>query len=128
MEMPLHALQTQELRIDRLENLMALMIENQTKTLHLLQHQSNRLDKLEALVESNTAILQEHGKRLENIEMRLVNIEMRLENIEMRLENVEKRLEAMEKLMVRVVDELISINKKMDRPRGMGFVPDHGGA
>ncbi len=77
-------METQEGRINRLEDIMETVVSNQTQILRIQQE--------------HTLLLEEHSKRLENLE----------------------------KLMSRVLEELVAIKEILASSRGMGFAPESG--
>ena len=105
-------MQSQDLRIGRLEELMGVMVENQTATLRLLHALNERVDGHSAILKEHSAILKEHSAILK-------------EHSAILKEHSE-RLERLENLMSRVVDELVAIREILSSPRGMGFTPETG--
>ena len=89
-------MESQDLRIARPEELMGVMVENQTATLRLLRTLNERVDEHSAILKEHSAILRDHSGRLENLE----------------------------NLMTRIVDELVEIKVILSSPRGMGFTPE----
>ena len=90
------ALESQELRIDRLDKLIVVTVENQTATLRLLQ-------KIDARVQEHSAVLKEHSEILKEHAIRLSNLES---------------------LVARIFEELVAIKDILTSPRGMGFTPE----
>ncbi len=90
------ALESQELRIDRLDKLIVVTVENQTATLRLLQKIDARVQEHSAVLKEHTAILEEHAIRLSNLES----------------------------LVARIFEELVAIKDILASPRGMGFTPE----
>lgn len=76
-----------DLRLHRLEQLTASMVESQA---------------------SMVQVLQEHS-------VRLANIETRLDNIETRLDNIETRLDRVEELLTLALDDLAFIKNHLNR-------------
>ena len=64
----METLETQDLRIDRLDKLIVVTIENQTATLGLLRSIEGRVNEHSAILKEHSAILNEHSKRLSNLE------------------------------------------------------------
>ena len=96
-------METQNLRINRLEELATVTADSQTETLRILQAQSQRLDTVVERLDEQALILQEHSRILQDHS---------------------KRLENLEKLMTRVLEELVAIKEILASSRGMGFVPE----
>ena len=90
------ALESQELRIDRLDKLIVVTVENQTATLRLLQKIDARVQEHSAILKEHTAILEEHAIRMSNLES----------------------------LVARIFEELVAIKDILASPRGMGFTPE----
>lgn len=90
----------QDLRIDRLDKLIVLTIENQTAILGLLRSIDARLNEHSAILSDHSAILNDHSSRLSNLE----------------------------NLAARIIEELAAIKDMLDSPRGMGFTPEPGDA
>ncbi|MCY3798274.1 MAG: hypothetical protein OXG84_10715 [Chloroflexi bacterium] len=110
---------TQDMRISRLEDIMETAVSNQTQVLRLQQEHSQRLDKVVERLDDHTLILQEHLRILEEHSTILQ------EHSRILLDH-SKRLENLEDLMTRVVEELVSIREILDSSRGMGFAPEPG--
>ena len=90
----------QDLRIDRLDKLIVLTIENQTAILGLLRSIDARLNEHSAILNEHSAILNDHSSRLSNLE----------------------------NLAARIIEELAAIKHMLDSPRGMGFTLEPGDA
>ena len=97
----------QDLRIDRLDKLIVLTIENQTAILGLLRSIDARLNEHSAILNAHSAILSEHSAILNDHSSRLSNLE---------------------NLAARIIEELAAIKDMLDSPRGMGFTPEPGDA
>ncbi len=110
-------MEAQDLRVNRLEELVSVTAESQTETLRILQEQSrclaaldDRLDEHGLTLEEHTKILQEHTQILQEHSRILLDHSKRLENLEM--------------LMTRVLEELVAIKEILASSRGMGFAPE----
>ena len=104
------ALESQELRIDRLDKLIVVTVENQTATLRLLQKIDARVQEHSAILKEHTAILEEHSAILREHSAILREHSARLGNLE--------------NLGSRIVEELVAIKDILASPRGMGFTPE----
>ena len=88
-------METQGLRISRLEELMGQMVDNQTATLRVMQKIDARVDdhseilkehstilkEHSTILKEHSAILKEHSAILKEHSARLANLEHRLENV-----------------------------------------------
>ena len=111
------ALESQELRIDRLDKLIVVTVENQTATLRLLQKIDARVQEHSAILEEHTAILEEHSVVLKEHSAILREHSAILREHSARLGNLEN-------LGSRIVEELVAIKDILASPRGMGFTPE----
>lgn len=92
----METLETQDLRIDRLDKLIVVTIENQTATLGLLRSIERQINEHSAILREHSAILNEHSNRLSNLE----------------------------DLVARIFEELVAIKDMLAAPRSMGFTPE----
>ncbi len=109
--------ETQEIRINRLEDLAMVTSKNQTETLRILQEQSKRLDAVVERLDEQGLTLQEHTKIL------LEHTKILQEHSRLLLDH-SKRIENLENLMTRVLEELVAIREILASSRGMGFAPE----
>ena len=125
------ALESQELRIDRLDKLIVVTVENQTATLRLLQKIDARvqehsavLKEHTAILKDHTAILMEHSVILNEHSATLKEHSAILKEHSAILKEHSARLGNLEKLGSRIVEELVAIKDILSSPRGMGFTPE----
>ena len=85
---------SQDVRVDQLEEIMKVTVKTQTDTLRVLKNIEARVEENSARLAEHSAILQEHSDRLEKLE----------------------------NLMTRVLEELVAIKEILAGPRGMGFI------
>lgn len=97
--------EVQALRLEQLERLTGVLVDGQAATVQTLQQYANRL---------------------EEVSNRLDVVSNRLEEVSNRVEENSKRLDTLEKLVLRVLEDLAVIRKKLDVPR-MGFAPQSDG-
>ena len=109
--------ETQEIRINRLEDLATVTSNNQTETLRILQEQSQRLDALIARFDKQDLTLQEHTKILQE-HTKILQEHSKI------LQEHSKRIDNLENLMTRVLEELVAIKELLASSRGMGFAPE----
>ena len=120
-------METQDLRINRLEELVTVTAASQTESLRILQGQSQRLDEVVARLDEHSSILQEHSKiLLEHSKILQEHSKILQEHSKILLEH-SRRLENLENLMTRVLEELVAIKEILASSRGMGFVPESSG-
>ena len=131
-------METQELRISRLEELATVTANSQTESLRVLQEQSQRLDSIVDRLDDNSGILNEHSKVLqEHSQILREHSKILQEHSKMLLEHSKilrehsrilldhsRRLENLENLMTRVLEELVAIKEILASSRGMGFAPE----
>ncbi len=103
-------MEAQDLRINRLEDIMETVVGNQTQILRIQQEHSKRLDEQASILQEHTSILQEHTLILQEHSMILLDHSKRLENLE--------------NLMTRVLEELVAIKEILASSRGIGFAPE----
>lgn len=110
-------MEAQDLRINRLEDIMETALSNQTQILRIQQEHSERLntvverlDEHASILHTHTSILQEHTSILQEHSTILLDHSKRLENLE--------------NLMTRVLEELVAIKEILASSRGIGFAPE----
>ena len=110
-------IETQKIRVKRLEEMMGTTLESQTATLRVLRDISKR-------VEENSALLDEHSKILKQHSIILMEHTAILKEHSAILKEHSTRLANLEQLMSRVLEELVAIKEILVSSRGMGFVPE----
>jgi len=96
-------METQDLRIDRLDKLIVVTLENQTATLGLLRSIEGQVNRHSAILKEHSAVLQEHSAILKEHSNRLSNLE---------------------DLAAKIFEELVAIKDMLAAPRSMGFTPE----
>ena len=125
------ALESQELRIDRLDKLIVVTVENQTATLRLLQKIDARVQGHSAVLKEHTAILEEHSVVLKehSVVLKEHSVVLKEHSAILRehtaiLREHSARLGNLENLGSRIVEELVAIKDILASPKGMGFTPE----
>ena len=113
-------MESQDLRVTRLEELLGVMVENQTATLRLLNRLNERVDDHALILKEHSAILKEHSAILKEHSAILKEHSAILKEHSTRLENLEN-------LMSRVLNELVEIKELLAARPGMGFSPEPAG-
>ena len=106
----METMETQDLRIDRLDKLIVVTIENQTATLGLLRSIEGQVNRHSAILSEHSAILNEHSAILKEHSAILKEHSNRLSNLE--------------DLVARIFEELVAIKDMLAAPRSMGFTPE----
>ena len=110
-------MEAQDLRINRLEDIMETALSNQTQILRIQQEHSKRLDTVVDRLDDHSSILEKHTSILQEHTLILH------EHTKILLDH-SKRLENLENLMTSVLEELVVIREILSTSRGMGFVPE----
>ena len=117
-------IETQEIRVNRLEEMMGTTLESQTATLRVLRDISKRVEENSARLEEHSIILKQHSIILMEHTAILKEHSVILKEHSAILQEHSTRLANLEQIMSRVLDELVAIKEILAASRGMGFVPE----
>ena len=117
-------IETQEIRVNRLEEMMGTTLESQTATLRVLKDISTRVEENSARLDEHSTILKEHSVILLEHTTILKEHSAILKEHSAILKEHSSRLANLEQIMSKVLDELVAIKEILAASRGMGFVPE----